>query len=691
MFLVTEMTSIGKIAHCKKLMCEELGSESQPINTIHMASTFQLQNHLAFKEGDDTRLLIQKDGHLAISQNLHLYDSTNINTGNLRYSLGLSPDGTKFQIKNEVTNTVVLEADDSGSESIQMSSIQGLVDALNAKQAKLTVNGGDVSTTVLNTFALTSGGDGVSYSNSLVTAGAIENFIENVLQPSMLTVQAGQASGVRVGTIPTSSPSNVNVPSVKAVHDYLQTHYMTISEIGSSFASFNHNHDSDYVPIPTNASFGGAAVMRNQTNTAWEYTWPILFHIRLTPSGNGDVTFDPVSKTIAYTPPSLNFLPLPNGTPSTNDVVQWDGTNWVFAQISGGSSVSLSTITDWPANISATEVSYLDGVTSSIQTQLNNKLSHPVTLNTFVANGAYFDGDVYVANNNDLNISGNVTASNNVSISNNLTVNGTFQSTTHPIDSNSNAGFVLNTGITSNYFDFGSQNQVVRWKELLTLEQTFPSSWTGRNSSKISINAAATGTQTWYDLTPENANTSSAYLFVGRGNAYSVNGNQNWTWFRQVYLATNSITYYTPSVVFYVTSMTVTGSVFASSYTTTSDERIKKNISLANISSAYETVAAVQMHEYEYNRSTNPRTRWGFIAQQLEEVIPEAVQTITGNYTAEGERIDKENSKNEVLAHTDQKYVSKEKMFQCLFAAFQEAQKKIADLETRMVKLEGQA
>jgi predicted nucleic acid-binding Zn-ribbon protein len=137
--------------------------------------------------------------------------------------------------------------------------------------------------------------------------------------------------------------------------------------------------------------------------------------------------------------------------------------------------------------------------------------------------------------------------------------------------------------------------------------------------------------------------------------------------------------------------MTVTGSVFASSYTTTSDERIKKNISLANISSAYETVAAVQMHEYEYNRSTNPRTRWGFIAQQLEEVIPEAVQTITGNYTAEGERIDKENSKNEVLAHTDQKYVSKEKMFQCLFAAFQEAQKKIADLETRMVKLEGQA
>jgi hypothetical protein len=30
-------------------------------------------------------------------------------------------------------------------------------------------------------------------------------------------------------------------------------------------------------------------------------------------------------------------------------------------------------------------------------------------------------------------------------------------------------------------------------------------------------------------------------------------------------------------------------------------------------------------------------------------------------------------------------------MFQCLFAAFQEAQKKIADLETRMVKIEGQA
>eukprot|EP00966_Prymnesium_polylepis_P038344 889737-Prymnesium_polylepis.1 len=259
-----------------------------------------------------------------------------------------------------------------------MDSITGLVDTLNQKQAKITLdNGQTLNTSVLTTFALTSGGDGVSYSNSLVTAGALENFIENVLQPSMITVAAGQSAGVRVGSIPTSSPSNVNVPSVKAVYDFLATYYLNSDEASSIYAQINHNHNPDYVPIPLNNSFAGAAVMRNSSNTGWEYAYPILFNLRLAPSGSGDVAFDPVSKSISYTPPELNFLPFPSGTPSTNDVVQWDGTNWVFAQMSASSSpssVSLSTITDWPTNISATEVSHLDGVTSSIQTQLDSKL-----------------------------------------------------------------------------------------------------------------------------------------------------------------------------------------------------------------------------------------------------------------------------------------------------------------------------
>jgi hypothetical protein len=99
------MTSLGTNARCKVLVCEELGSASNPVTTIHMASTFQLQNHLAFKEGNETRFLIQKNGQLAIAQDIHFYDTSNVATGALRFSLGLS--GTKFQIVNEVTNTVV--------------------------------------------------------------------------------------------------------------------------------------------------------------------------------------------------------------------------------------------------------------------------------------------------------------------------------------------------------------------------------------------------------------------------------------------------------------------------------------------------------------------------------------------------------------------------------------------------------
>lgn len=39
----------------------------------------------------------------------------------------------------------------------------------------------------------------------------------------------------------------------------------------------------------------------------------------------------------------------------------------------GGGPVAIGDISDWPAGVSATEVGYLDGVTSSIQTQLNGK------------------------------------------------------------------------------------------------------------------------------------------------------------------------------------------------------------------------------------------------------------------------------------------------------------------------------
>jgi hypothetical protein len=108
-----------------------LGQSRPPVETIHTASTFEFQNDLSFKDQGQTKFVIQTNGHLAVSQDVHLYDSSDISTGTLRYSLGLSTDGAKFQIVNEVTNTVVFEASDAGS--IQMSTVTGLVAALNGK------------------------------------------------------------------------------------------------------------------------------------------------------------------------------------------------------------------------------------------------------------------------------------------------------------------------------------------------------------------------------------------------------------------------------------------------------------------------------------------------------------------------------------------------------------------------------
>lgn len=53
--------------------------------------------------------------------------------------------------------------------------------------------------------------------------------------------------------------------------------------------------------------------------------------------------------------------------PATGDVLQWNGTEWV------NGSIDISTKQDKVAGVSDTEIGYLDGVTSAIQTQLNGK------------------------------------------------------------------------------------------------------------------------------------------------------------------------------------------------------------------------------------------------------------------------------------------------------------------------------
>lgn len=75
-----------------------------------------------------------------------------------------------------------------------------------------------------------------------------------------------------------------------------------------------------------------------------------------------------------------------------------DGT--VQTTAASGSSVSLSSITDWPSAVSATEVGYLDGTTSSIQTQLGTKqdtLVSGTNIKTVNGNSLLGSGDLTIS------------------------------------------------------------------------------------------------------------------------------------------------------------------------------------------------------------------------------------------------------------------------------------------------------
>jgi len=64
------------------------------------------------------------------------------------------------------------------------------------------------------------------------------------------------------------------------------------------------------------------------------------------------------------------------GSPSDGDILVYRsaGSDWVLeAKPAAGSNPALADITDWPSDVDATEVGYLNGVTSAIQTQLDSK------------------------------------------------------------------------------------------------------------------------------------------------------------------------------------------------------------------------------------------------------------------------------------------------------------------------------
>jgi len=67
---------------------------------------------------------------------------------------------------------------------------------------------------------------------------------------------------------------------------------------------------------------------------------------------------------------------LPDGTinDSTTTLTNTWSASKIASELSSLSTITLSDITDFPTAVSATELGYLDGVTSSIQTQIGTKI-----------------------------------------------------------------------------------------------------------------------------------------------------------------------------------------------------------------------------------------------------------------------------------------------------------------------------
>jgi hypothetical protein len=304
------------------------------------------------------------------------------------------------------------------------------------------------------------------------------------------------------------------------------------------------------------------------------------------------------------------------------------------------SHLTISSLTDWPSNVTATEVSFLDGLTEDVQMQLNGKQ----------ASGNYLtqtQGDAsYLSLSSGGTVTGDVTLKSAVF----NYIDGPMIGPTHYAEGSNQVrvGYVGLPGFGGVSAYPGSYGFAQR--SVWPYDTVLNTNWNGsvemrvNNGTKLKVQRTA--------ITLTQPTTCNSHLTV---------------------------------------SGTFTGS----------DERIKHNITDASISDAYALASQIKIRSYEYNDITRAKQEYGVIAQEVEDVFPSAVQTRPGDYTSTGVKIDSdaeqmtdadgvpiEGDPIEETAFTDFKVVQKDRLFQLLFAAFQKAQKKIASLEARMLVLE---
>lgn len=245
---------------------------------------------------------------------------------------------------------------------------------------------------------------------------------------------------------------------------------------------------------------------------------------------------------------------------------------------------------------------------------------------------------------------------------------------------------VVKTGLIPQYYNRAYNGGTFRYKLVadfqaqIDIGQTKGATIQNRNFQiRCGQNQSAGNLITW-ELATGESQSNYEYLHIGWKDFSAPNTYAGWY---QVNIAgQDRVNIYGGTV-----GVLVTGAgglkVNGNSVAVTSDRRIKKNITDA--SGAYALVASIPIRSYDYVDTTRQPCKYGFIAQEVEAVMPQAIETVSGDFDALGNYV-VQNPENAV--HNEIKYVKKDQLFQLLFSAFKESQAKIASLEERLLAVE---
>lgn len=115
----------------------------------------------------------------------------------------------------------------------------------------------------------------------------------------------------------------------------------------------------------------------------------------------------------------------------------------------------------------------------------------------------------------------------------------------------------------------------------------------------------------------------------------------------------------------------VNGQIYCNTIVTTSDERLKKDITIADSEKCYTTIKKLPLKSFRWNNNVlnlpvlNNEFRIGWVAQDVEDVIPNSVETISAYGLA------------------DCKTINMDQIVALMYGTIQELQKKIEELEKK--------